>query len=206
MDGFSHIGKPLNNLTKANTQWSWTSDGLEQGAFDELKCLITSTPILVLPDQTKHFCLETDASAYATGAVLSQLCDDGKQRPIGFDSKSPLDTECNYAIHDKELLLVIRGLEEWHHILEGTKYKIEILNNHQNLTYFHSAQNFNRHQARWSLSLSRFDFELIHRPGRHSAKPDALSRRADHKRGEEDNQNQVLLGPNLFHIDATTTG
>ena len=175
MDGFSHISKPLKNLTKVNTQWSWTPDGPEQAAFDELKCLITSTPILVLPDQTKHFRLETDASAYATGVVISQLCDDGKWRPIGFVSKSLSDTERNYAIHDKELLSVIRGLEEWRHILEGTKYKIEILNDHQNLTYFRSAQNLNRRQARWSLYLSRFDFELIHRPGRHSAKPDALS-------------------------------
>ena len=123
----------------------------------------------------------------------------------GFVSKSLSDAERNYAIHDKELLSVIWGLEEWRHILEGTKHKIEILNDHQNLTYFRSAQNLNRRQARWSLYLSRFDFELIHRPGRHSAKPDALSRRADHKRGEEDNQNQTLLGPELFHVDATTT-
>ena len=46
-------------------------DRAEQSGFDELKQLITSTPILVLPDQTKHFRLKTDASAYATGAVLS---------------------------------------------------------------------------------------------------------------------------------------
>src|SRR3979490_3184469 len=80
VDGFSHIAKPLNNLTKANTQWSGTPDGLEQAAFDELKHLITSTPILVLPDQTKNFRLETDASAYATGAELLQFLDEGSGR------------------------------------------------------------------------------------------------------------------------------
>ena len=52
---FSHIAKPLNQLTKVNVSWSWMPDGLEQSAFDELKQLITSTPILVLPDQTKRF-------------------------------------------------------------------------------------------------------------------------------------------------------
>ena len=88
--------------------------------------------------------------------------------------KSLLDAERNYAIYDKELLSVIRGLEEWRHILEGTKHKIEILNDH-NLTYFRTAQNLNRCQACWSLYLSHFDFALIHRPGRNSAKPDALS-------------------------------
>ena len=97
----------------------------------------------MLPDQTKRFWLETDASAYATGAVLSQLCDDGKWRPVGFVSKSLSETEHNYAIHDKELLSVIRQLEEWRHILKGIKHKVEILNDHQNLTYFRTAQNLN---------------------------------------------------------------
>ena len=86
----------------------------------------------------------------------------------------------------------------------------KILNDHQNLTYFCTAQNLNHRQACWSLYLSHFDFELIHYPGRHSAKPDALSRWIDHKRGEEDNLNQTLLGPKLFCINSTfcrpTTG
>ena len=112
IDNFSHIAKPLNELTKANVKWSWESHGPEQAAFNKLKHLITSTPILVLPDQSKWFHLETDASAYATGAVLSQLCDDEKWRLVGFVSKSLSDAECNYAIHDKELLSVIQGLEE----------------------------------------------------------------------------------------------
>ena len=105
---------------------------------------------------------------------------------------------------------MIHGLEEWQHILEGTKHKVEILNDHQILTYFCTTQNLNHHQAHWSLYLSCFDFELIHHSGRHSAKPDALSRWVDHNRGEEDNQNQILISPKLFHINATfrrpTTG
>ena len=136
---------------------------------------ITSTPLLVLPNLSKQLHLKIDASAYATGDVLSQLCNDEKWRPVGFGSKNLSDAEHNYAIHDKELLSVIWGLEEWHHILEGTKHKIEIFNDHQNLTYFHSAQNMNHCQVCWSLYLSCFDFELIHHPLWHSAKPDALS-------------------------------
>ena len=69
-------------------------------------------------------------------------------------SKSLSPAERNYAIYDKELLLVICGLEEWRHILEGTKHTIEILNDHQNLMYFRTAQTLNRHQAQWSLYLS----------------------------------------------------
>ena len=71
--------------------------------------------------------------------------------------------ERNYAIYNKELLSVIRGLEEWRHILEGTKHTIEILNDHQNLTYFRTAQTLNCRQAQWSLYLSRFNYSLAHR-------------------------------------------
>src|SRR6266481_7432507 len=157
-----------------------------------------SAPVLVLPNQDACFRLETDASGYATGAILSQLCNDEKWHPIGFTSKSLNSAERNYAIYDKEMLSVIHGLEEWRHILEGTKHTIEILNNHKNLTYFRMAQTLNQCQAHWSLYLSRFDYSLIHRAGQHSAKPDALSQRADHQVEGEDNEDQVMLPARHF--------
>jgi len=98
------------------------------------------TPILMQPNQDIEFQLETDASRYATGAVLSQLCKDNKWPLVGFTSKSFSDAERNYKIHNKELLSVIQGLEEWRHILEGTQNTIEILNNHRNLMYFWTSQ------------------------------------------------------------------
>jgi len=106
-----------------------------------------------------------DASRYTTGAVLSQLCKDDKWHPVGCMSKSLLDTEKNYKIHDKELLSVIQGLEEWRKILEGTQNTIDVLNDHRNLTYFQTSQNLNCQQACCSLFLAWFDFSLIHRPG-----------------------------------------
>ena len=71
----------------------------------------------------------------------------GSGHQLDFMSKSLSESECNYVIHDKELLSVIHGLEEWQHILEGTKHKVEILNDHPNLTYFHTTQNLNCCQA-----------------------------------------------------------
>ena len=62
------MAKPLHQLTKKGEAWKCTED--EWKAFEELKRLITSTPILVQPDQSVQFWLETDASSYATGAVL----------------------------------------------------------------------------------------------------------------------------------------
>jgi len=139
---FSHVAKPLHQLTKKGEPWQWSET--EEGAFRELKGLVTSAPVLVLPDQKAQFRLETDVSGYATGAILSQLCDDRMWHPIGFMSKSLNLAERNYAVYDKELLSIIHGLEEWRHILEGTKHTIEILNDHRNLTYFRTAQNLNR--------------------------------------------------------------
>jgi len=138
-----------------------------------LNIFITSTPILVQPNQDAPFWLETDASGYATGAALSQLHDDGKWHLVGFTSIGLDAVERNYEVHDKELLSVIRGLKEWRHILEGTKYTIEILNDHGNLTYFRTSQNLNRCKPTGPLWLPRFDFTLVHWLGWHSMKPDA---------------------------------
>ena len=131
---FLHVAGPLHRLTKKGEPWQWA--GPEESAFQELKPPVTSAPVLILPNQDVHFQLKTDISGYATRVILSLLCDDEKWHPVGFTSKSLNPGEHNYTIYNKELLSVIRGLEEWRHILEGTKHTIEILNDHRNLTYF----------------------------------------------------------------------
>ena len=134
----SHVANPLHQLTKKEVAWKWSEN--EEAAFRALKRLVTLAPVLVLPDQSTCFRLETDTSSYATGAVLSQLCEDEKWHPVGFTSKSLNPVERNYAIYDKELLSVICGLEEWRHILKGTEHTIEILNNHKNLIFLNHPE------------------------------------------------------------------
>jgi len=99
--------------------------------------------------------------------------------------------ERNYEIHNKEMLAIIRALEEWRHFLEGATHPVEIWTDHKNLEYFMTAKKLNHCQAHWSLHLARFDFLLHHRPGHTMGKPDALSRRADHGNGASDNENVV---------------
>jgi len=101
--------------------------------------------------------------------------------------------ERNYEIYDKEMLAIIRALEEWRHFLKGATHPVEIWTNHKNLEYFMTAKKLNRCQAHWSLHLARFDFLLHHRPRCTMGKPDVLSRRADHGNGASDNENIVLL-------------
>ena len=87
--------------------------------------------------------MEVDMLDYATGGVLLMECKDGKWRPVAFLSKSLNKTERNYEIYDKEILVVIRGLENWRHLLEGTKFKFEVWTDHKNLEYFMKAQKLN---------------------------------------------------------------
>jgi len=68
-------------------------------------------PVLAAPDLNKEFRVETNASNYATGGVLSMKFSDDLWRPVAFISKSLSDTERNYEIHDKEMLAIVRYLE-----------------------------------------------------------------------------------------------
>jgi hypothetical protein len=89
---FSDIARPLNNLTKKNQQWQW--EEMEQKAFQKLKNICTLKPVLQSPDWMRKFILETDASGYTLGAVISQEFEDGVH-PVTFHSRSlqPIEKE-----------------------------------------------------------------------------------------------------------------
>ncbi|HVW99810.1 MAG TPA: reverse transcriptase domain-containing protein, partial [Candidatus Babeliaceae bacterium] len=200
IENFANIAKPLWNLTQKDKPWNWTSK--EDIAFDAIKTKLTSQPVLAIPNDTDPFRVECDASDYATGAILSQK-QEGEWKPIAFMSKALSATERNYEIHDRELLAIIRSLEEWRQYLLGSPNKIEIFTDHKNLEYFLTAKKLNRRQARWSGLLADYDYILKHIPGKSMTKPDVLSRRPDHGEGiENDNDNIILITPE--HIASIT--
>jgi len=121
-------------------------------------------------------------------------CEDKRWRPVVYLFKSLNKTERNYKIHNKEMLAVIRGLEAWKHLSEGTKFKFEVWTDHINLEYFMKTQKLNCKQTRWALYLSRFNFTLKHVLGTRMEKVDSLDRRPDWKVGvENDNEDQKLI-------------
>jgi hypothetical protein len=105
---FSHLARPLNDLTKKNRQWTWNAE--EETTFQNLKDICTKYPVLRTLDWTRQFILETDASGYALGAVLMQEFEDGIH-PIAFNLHSLLPAERNYDAHDKELASVVFGFK-----------------------------------------------------------------------------------------------
>jgi len=192
----------MNVLTRKDVKWQWKKE--QQKAFDELKRIFTTKPVLVAPDLDKEFRVEVDVSNYATGGVLSMKDSDELWRPVAFISKSLSNTERNYEIYNKEMLAVVRCLEAWRHFLEEATIKFEIWTDHKNLKYFIKVQKLNRRQARWVLYLSRFNFMLKHVPGSRMGKADSLSKRPDWKvEVERNNEDETLLKPKWLEARRT---
>jgi hypothetical protein len=85
---------------------------------------------------------------------------------VAYLSKSLTEPEHNYDIYDKELLAIVKALDAWRHYLEGAENTVEIYMDHKNLEYFKKAQKLSKQQDRWAQFLSKFDFTLIHKPGK----------------------------------------
>lgn len=205
---YSQIAMPLTSLLKKDTKFVWSETA--NTAFQTLKSSFTTAPILAHADPSLPFVLETDASNFAIGAVLSQASPDATLHPVAFFSRKMSPAESNYEIYDKELLAIRMALEEWRHHLEGAQHKVLIYTDHKNLEYFTTTRHLTQRQIRWSQYLSRFNFQIVWRPGVTAGKPDALSRRTDYAPSEEGNgdnlhNQQILLKPHHFKAMASHT-
>ena len=130
---FSNVVAPIVLLTRKDHPWSWTES--QQTAFNTLKSIFSSSPVLCIPDVTHPFTLMTDASLLAAGAVLMQSDEAGDLHPCAYFSKTFSLAERNYDIYDRELLAVILTLVEWKQYLQGTSHPVSILTDHKNLSY-----------------------------------------------------------------------
>ena len=175
--GYSDVARPLYDLLRKDTPWNWTTN--QQKAFDHLKQLFTTGPILSHFQPELDTRLETDASDFAIGAVLSQKHDDGLFHPIGYISRTLNSAERNYDVHDKEMLAIVFAAIEFRPLLMSTSSPFEIFTDHHSLEYFMSSKALNQRQARWSERLSDLHFTLHYRPGTANSAADGLSRRED---------------------------
>jgi hypothetical protein len=169
-----------------------------------LKTLMCRKPILQQPDYNDPFFLATDTSAYGVGAVLSQEGETNPrtkkliQHPIAYYSSTFIPAERNYDIYERELLAVLKSLENWRPHLAATETPVTVLTDHANLTFWKNPRKVNRRVARWFATLQDYNLRIKHVPGKLHTAPDMLSRRPDADKGEEDNQNLTLLPPHLF--------
>ena len=168
---------PLTRLTRKDIPWKFNSSC--QDAFNSLKKLFTSAPILThwIPDA--QLIVETNASDYALTAILSIVNKDNEVHPVAFHSRTFTVAELNYDTHDKELLAIFEAFKIWWHYLEGPAYPIDVVTDHKNLEYCSTTKVLTCRQARWSEYLSQFNLVIRFCPGYLGTKPDALTSRWD---------------------------
>ena len=152
----------------------WTADC--DRAFQQLKSLLCTAPILASPDFNRQFVLQTDASDRGIGAVLSQVDGDGIERPVAYYSKKLLPREERYSVIEKECLAIKSAIAAFQVYLLGRPFKIQT--DHRALIWLNQLKDKNSRLTRWSLSLQPFKFEVTHRVGADNSNADALSRAA----------------------------
>ena len=109
-----------------------------KNAFNYLRHTFTQAPILQHFDLERHIRIETDASGYAVGGVLSQLILDdlGWWHPVAYYSLKMILAKTSYKTHDAELLAIVEVFKTWRHYLKACKYKVLVLTNHNKLCRF----------------------------------------------------------------------
>ena len=182
---YAKEAKLLYGLTKANAPFDWTPE--IAGAFQRFKDSFTKWPIRRHFDPDLDWFMETDCSGGALGGILSQYDTDGNLHPVAFHSRTLLDAELRYEIHNKELLAIIDCLKEWSVYLKGNPIQGTIWTDHRNLVHFSTKRELNSRQARWYETLCDFNFVILYRAGKANVKADALSRRSDLRADEAQN-------------------
>ena len=177
IEGFASVALPLTDMTRkfAPVKIKWTEEGLE--AFKSLKEKISTYPVLMCPDFTRPFLLQTDASDRGIGAVLSQEDEKGDEHPIAFASRKLLPNEERYATVEKECLAIRWGTHIFRTYLLGNAFVIQT--DHRALEWLDRFKENNGRLTRWSLALQPFQYSIKYRPGTSNANADALSRGVD---------------------------
>jgi hypothetical protein len=155
---------PLTHLTSKDVPFQWTD--VEQQAFDKRKAIVCHKVLLSYPGFNKLFHIHTDASHYQLGAVISSQ----GNHPIALYSRKLQATQVRYTTIERELLLIIETLKDFHNILLGQQ--IVVHTDHQNLTH----KNFNaKCVMQWCIIIEEFGLTMVYIKGPKNIVTDALS-------------------------------
>lgn len=171
----AEVTKPLRDLLVKGNQWVWGE--AQQRAFDEVKRMLTTTPVLALFDPQYNTILSADASSYGLGAVLLQRQPGGELKPVAYVSRSMTTTEQRYAQIEKEALALTWACERFSDYLIGLKFHIHT--DHKPLVPLFSTKRLEElplRVQRFRLRMLRYHFTISHIPGKDLVIADMLSR------------------------------
>lgn len=170
---FSTVVAPLTDLLKASAKFCW-SEKCEQ-AFQNVKMLLTSAPILAAPKLDQPFKVHVDASEVGAGAVLLQTQDDGVDHPVFFFSRKFNAHQRKYSVIEKETLALIWSLQHFY-VYVGGGAPVVVYSDHNPLTFLHSLRSPSQRLMRWIFFLQPYNLQIKHIRGSDNVLADTLSR------------------------------
>ena len=196
IQNFSRIALPLTKLTRKGSPFKWTDQC--EASFQELKTRLTTPPVLIIPDPTRHFEVYSDASKKGLGCVLMQ-----DKRVVAYASRQLRPHEGNYPTHDLELAAVVFALKIWRHYLYGATF--EVYCDHKSLKYLFDQKELNMRQRRWIEFLNNYKFKIKYHSGKANVVADALSRKSLHMGQMMVYEMQMLEEFQNLKLDTTLT-
>ena len=172
---FAKLAGPLHRLTKKDVEFRWSNECQE--AFDALKNKLVEAPVLVYPNFSMEFVLETDASYRGLGAVLSQRLEDHKLHPVAFASRALANPEKNYAVTELETLAVVWAIKHFRAYLYG--HDVQVVTDHSAVKALLTVPSPSGKHARWWLQVfgsGLRQVDIVYRAGKQNVRADALSR------------------------------
>ena len=169
--------QPLNKLLRRKGAWKWGPQ--QQQTFETSKEMLKSTKLIVQYGRKKGVPLQCDASPYGIGGVLSQVLEDGSEKPIAYASSTLAPAETNYSQLEKEALAIIFGLGKFHQYVYGRKFAI--ITDHKSLQgLFNEEKGIPVTAAecihRWALTLSAYEYRIQYITGSQYTNADGVSR------------------------------
>jgi hypothetical protein len=171
---FSDIALPLTELTKGRSTSRFILTDLQRASFEQLKASLCSSEVLTSPRYDRPFQIQCDASEYAVGYCLSQLDDQGRERPVAFASSKLSDVQRRWSVLEKESYAVIYALRQFDVIVFGSH--IDLYSDHDPLSYMMNGSPKSAKMTRWSISLNRYDITIHYKQGVLNVNADCLSR------------------------------
>ena len=175
---YSTVAQPLVRLLGKDCKFHWTDAC--QNAIKAVHTLLIKAPVFAFPKEDLPYIVDTDASDYGIGGVLSQNIE-GTENVIAYYSKSLNPAQQKYCTTRRELLAVVATLDHFKGYVWGPKFLIRT--DHAALVWLTNLKNIQGMLARWLAKLQQFNFDIIHRPGAQHGNADGLSRCPQCKRG-----------------------